>query len=88
MPKVEVNTILRIKAYNAPEGSIGYIRSVHNSNPSLSSYLGKLVLRTYRGLVDLKNPSTTWDVSQDIRGAGEFELELLPKGSTVTLTVE
>lgn len=37
-------------------------------------------LRTYDGFVSLTNPQSTWGM------AGGIDLELLPKGTTVTLT--
>jgi hypothetical protein len=47
-------------------------------------YLGEKViaLRTYGELVDLNRPLRTWLLT------ASFEIELLPEGSTVELTVE
>ena len=49
-------------------------------------YLGeeRIVLRTFSGWVSLSDPLVTWSLSSEV----DFEVEILPKGTTVTLITE
>jgi hypothetical protein len=78
--KVEVKkpTDVRIvKAKQMKIGQIGYVRSGCSHN-------GTLVLRGYECLSGLDKPNSTWDFAPPPC----FDIELIPAGSVVCLTVE
>lgn len=69
---------------DTPMGTVGYIRK-----SMLPSYNGKLVLKTFAGLVSLQKLEghreffgATWD------NQVSFYIEALPAGSIITLEVE
>jgi hypothetical protein len=61
-------------------GDIGIVRTF------ASEYLGAVLLRTFNQFVDLKSPRSTWTV--DYNNYPEVEVEILPPGTQVTLTIE
>jgi hypothetical protein len=44
-------------------------------------YSGDYILKNYAGYVDLNDPAKTWDVEPN------FEVQILPVGTVITLTV-
>jgi len=46
-------------------------------------YNGAVILRTYEGFIDLRDPSCTWRSM----GVGVYMVKLLPKGTKITLTL-
>jgi len=76
--QIEDNLTL-VKVTNMKPGQLGII--VNDA-----SYGGTVVLRTSIALVDIKNGSF-WSNVPGI-GAAPFDVQLLPKGSRVILTVE
>jgi hypothetical protein len=65
-----------VNAASVPMGTIGIL--------SGNMYAGRLVMRTYGGMVSLQEDiGTTWDEV----ATKCHDIELLPAGSTVTLTV-
>lgn len=80
--KVEVkkpNEIRTVKAKQMQIGQVGYIRSG-------CSHSGTLVLRGYQCLSGLDKPNSTWNFESGL--APCFDIELIPAGSIVSLTVE
>ena len=79
--KMDIN-VKRMKRVSATEmeiGSIGEIvKSTHN--------IGTVVLKTYSGLVSLKDPTSTW--SAPLPKKEVFMIEVYPPGTVVTLTTE
>lgn len=65
----------------AAEMQVGDIAEIFTS--PLDSYNGKHVFRTYSGWVCLERPGATWTNS-----APSFEVDILPKGTQLTLTIE
>jgi hypothetical protein len=72
-------------------GDIGIVRTF------ASEYLGAVLLRTFNQFVDLKSPRSTWTVdcssypegwTVDCNVYPEVEVEILPPGTQVTLTIE
>ena len=77
--EVDVKRWKRVSVSEMEIGSIGeVVESTHN--------LGTVVLRTYSGLVSLKNPSSTW--SPPFPKKEVFMIEVYPPGTVVTLTTE
>ena len=79
--KMDVN-VKRMKRVSASEMKIGSIGEIVKS-PSNS---GTVVLRTYSGLVSLKDPNSTW--SPPLPNKSNFMIEVYPPGTVVTLTTE
>jgi hypothetical protein len=80
--KIEVNLSNpnTVSARLMKVGDIGIVRT------SASKYLGAVLLRTFNQFVDLKSPRSTWSV--DYNSYPEVEVEILPPGTQVTLTIE
>ena len=62
---------------------VGQIGEVPGGEPNAHVIL----IRTYDGLVDLRNPGATWSLPGIGRGP-QFKVRLFPKGTKVTLVVE
>jgi hypothetical protein len=69
-----------VKAKDMEIGQIGYIRSKCSHN-------GTLVLRGYQSINGLNKPRNTWTFDSGLIPPS-FNIELLPVGSVVELTVE
>jgi hypothetical protein len=80
--KIEVNLSKPnlIPARLMKVGDIGIVRTF------ASAYLSAVLLRTFNQFVDLKSPHSTWTV--DCNSYPKFEVEILPPGTQVTLTIE
>lgn len=61
--------------------AIGRVGRISGAVP----YSGHLVLRTYEGIVSLKDPSKTWPALQ-VMHPPQFDIELLPDGTVVEIT--
>lgn len=65
-------------------GQVGYVRGDF-------SYDGVLLLRTYNGAVDLMNPRCTFGwggYKLENESPPNFQIELLPPGSVITITLK
>lgn len=64
---------------SADQMEIGQVARVSETD---RFYAGEIILRTYSGIVSLTDPNHTWN------SGGPREVEILPPGTTVTLTTE
>lgn len=76
--KVEIKNAQRelIKANMTSIGDVMIIRA------KKSRYNNYILLRTYEGFAALNSPDTTWNIHIP------YLVEVLPKGTVITLTVE
>ena len=79
--KMEVD-VKRTKLVSASEMEIGSIGEIVKSEYNI----GTAVLKTYSGLVSLKDPTLTW--SDPLPRKSAFMIEVYPPGTVVTLTTE
>ncbi len=79
--KMDVN-VKRMKRVSASEMEIGQIGEIVKSPYNL----GMVVLKTYFGLVSLKDPTSTW--TPPLPKKEIFMIEVYPPGTIVTLTTE
>ena len=81
MYKFEINPSVNISTIRMCDTKIGDLMKI--TNPE-TPYNGAIVLHTYDGFVDIENPKCTWGVI----GTVSIPVQLLPKGTVITLTVE
>ncbi len=65
-----------ILAENMSVGQVGIISSL--------PFSGTIVLRAYKSLISLSNPSTTWEMG----GSNTLRVHLIPKGSVVSFEAQ
>lgn len=81
MPKVEINetgTPIKIPAKTAPQGTIGRIKYGSAT---------VVVIRTYDGMVALQGSPSGFGANWDEAALRYYEIEPLPTGTTITITV-
>ena len=70
--------------HRTSEMKIGDVATILFTDPTTNrpqAYGGNTILKDYAGYVSLNDPSSTWDSEPN------FAVEILPRGTQITLTV-